>query len=572
MLSSFLCVVYPAFQAQYASVIFGILFLLFSIFLLSLILMLKAFYEKKNGFFLLIISLLFSLINLISIEYFFTLEILRYLIIYFHLEKEGRISLRTFFMRSYSYLSLYLAMIVRRLFMQAGETTYRYDLNFQPSSSSLINFLQRGIIDVWNASFGAWIYALYPHHLIETQSHLVIGITLTILFLVMLVGLMFFKNQIPPCDHQVNEIMTFPYGILRNRQAQGSSFLNKKISVYTFSLAALFCAGIPFWIADLPVGEQYVFSRWTIPFVIGASVLLSVLVLQIKKPAFVNLLASFLIALGVCSQILAGNSFRQDWNKVREYVAQFTWRIPSLQENTTIFSNYLDFNYENSDQISMALNLHYPSSDHFKIPLFQFYLPERVGTNLLPAIEPDLPLAGRRCYRFFQGSTSKSIVVDFRHPACLHVLDPEIDVHNPNIDDLQRESLFLSDLELISKEEKQMGWDQLESVFGPPPPADWCYYFEKADLARQYQDWETIDVLASEVEAKGLLPRDDREWFPFIEGCACNGRGDRAAELSRQVHEQSPEYEEMLQHLWERIGERCEPSLEIMTDIEMLGD
>ena len=51
MLSSFLCVVYPAFQAQYASVIFGILFLLFSIFLLSLILMLKAFYEKKNGFF-----------------------------------------------------------------------------------------------------------------------------------------------------------------------------------------------------------------------------------------------------------------------------------------------------------------------------------------------------------------------------------------------------------------------------------------------------------------------------------------------------------------------------------------
>jgi len=50
-------------------------------------------------------------------------------------------------------------------------------------------------------------------------------------------------------------------------------------------------------------------------------------------------------------------------------------------ENTTVFSNMLYFHYKNSDEISMALNFQYPSIKKLSIPLFQFYLPERVGTH-----------------------------------------------------------------------------------------------------------------------------------------------------------------------------------------------
>jgi len=280
-----------------------------------------------------------------------------------------------------------------------------------------------------------------------------------------------------------------------------------------------------------------------------------------------------MIAVGVGNQVLVANSFRQDWEKQMNYIWQFKWRIPSLQENTTVFSNMLDFDYENSDEISMALNLQYPFVGELKIPLFQFYLPERVGTVLLPTIEPNISLTGRRYYELFQGNSSQSILVDFQYPACFKVLDPEIDMYNPNIDSLSKDALFLSNTSLISKNGKQIDQKQVKSIFGKVPQPDWCYYFEKADLARQFNDWFELKEISIEVIDRELFPRDNREWIPFIEGYAHNNDWDNAVALSRSICNQSPQYAQMLQALWNRIDRQIEPSLEkelAMNNIEQM--
>ena len=281
-----------------------------------------------------------------------------------------------------------------------------------------------------------------------------------------------------------------------------------------------------------------------------------------NKPKFVVLLTSLLVAIGVGNQVLAANSFRQDWDKQMSYIWQFKWRIPSLQESTTIFSNMLDFHYENSDEISMALNFQYPSTKELKIQLYQFYLHERVGTALLPSIESDIPLAGRRYNRLFQGNSSQSIIVDFQYPSCLKVLDPEIDILNPNIGPLSKNALFLSNIGLISKNGKQADQKQVENIFGKVPQPDWCYYFEKADLASQFSDWNELNKISIEVVDQQLFPRDNREWFPFIEGYAHNDNWDNALRLSRSICSQSPEYFQLLQVLWSRIDRQTEPSYE----------
>jgi len=357
-------------------------------------------------------------------------------------------------------------------------------------------------------------------------------------------------------------VALFCFFYFRNLKPFKEKTRNNNLVIIIFSLTAIIAAGVPFWIAKLPIGEHYAFSRWTIPFMLGASILIARLILLGKKSLSVVLIASFMIAVGVGNQVLVANSFRQDWNKLMDYIWQFKWRIPSLQENTTVFSNMLDFDYENSDEISMALNLQYPFTDELKIPLFQFYLPERVGTVLLPKIEPGLSLAGRRYYGLFQGNSSQSIIVDFQYPSCFKVLDPEIDIYNPNIDSLSQDALFLSNTALISKNGKQINPKQVENIFGKVPHPDWCYYFEKADLARQFNDWYELKEISIKVIDQELFPRDNREWFPFIEGYAHNNDWDSAVALSRSICSQSPQYVQMLHALWNRIDRQIEPSLE----------
>ena len=54
-------------------------------------------------------------------------------------------------------------------------------------------------------------------------------------------------------------------------------------------------------------------------------------------------------------------------------------------------------------------------------------------------------------------------------------------------------------------------------IFGNEPPHDWCYYFQKIDLARQQNDWVGGAELAREAIGLGYEPRDVSEWLPALE-------------------------------------------------------
>jgi len=156
IIASLLCIVYPAFQAQFASMMFGILFILFSLFLLSLLFTLKALKGYKNRILIITTSLLLSCTNLITTEYFFTLEILRYVIIWFYFYKSQIQGLYKEFLRnSLPYLLLYIPVIGWRFFQQPDETTYELKIGSQLSVLSLtkvFGFLMNLIVDCWNVS------------------------------------------------------------------------------------------------------------------------------------------------------------------------------------------------------------------------------------------------------------------------------------------------------------------------------------------------------------------------------------------------------------------------------------
>ena len=142
------------------------------------------------------------------------------------------------------------------------------------------------------------------------------------------------------------------------------------------------------------------------------------------------------------------------------------------------------------------------------------------------------------------------------------MLNPD-DLANPYLSDTLKQFLPVSNLDRIQPAMQQPGYPP-EVLFGKAPEKSWCYYFEKADLSRQFENWQQIKVLGDEAAAQGFSPsasssNSPREWLPFIEGYARLGDWQTAYDLTLQSYEMDGRYREMLCNLWNRLDASTEP-------------
>ena len=70
----------------------------------------------------------------------------------------------------------------------------------------------------------------------------------------------------------------------------------------------------------------------------------------------------------------------------------------------------------------------------------------------------------------------------------------------------------------------------------------WCYYFEKADLARQVGDWQTALELTDEAYAQSLYPQEPTEVLLVAEANAMTGNINRAVKLLTESGKRNPQY------------------------------
>ncbi len=102
----------------------------------------------------------------------------------------------------------------------------------------------------------------------------------------------------------------------------------------------------------------------------------------------------------------------------------------------------------------------------------------------------------------------------------------------------------------------------MRSIFGAPPTDDWCYFYQKADLARQLKDWESIPGLYRQSQEGGYLPYNGTELIPFIEGFAMTADYQQAVRLSGEAASMSEGVDEVLCQTWSRIAGQTGASAE----------
>jgi hypothetical protein len=91
-------------------------------------------------------------------------------------------------------------------------------------------------------------------------------------------------------------------------------------------------------------------------------------------------------------------------------------------------------------------------------------------------------------------------------------------------------------------------------IFGAEPAHNWCYYYEKAELARQFKDWQQVAALEQAAQQAGLATHYGTELIPFIEGLANQEQWQTAYQYTdKALHLDGDRFIRQACPVWQRI-------------------
>jgi hypothetical protein len=279
----------------------------------------------------------------------------------------------------------------------------------------------------------------------------------------------------------------------------------------------LLVGGLPVWLIGRYILESKNLlsaSRFGIPSMLGAAFLLVLVIdyfVDDRKKKIV--LISLCLALAVNFHLNNTKEFQYSWEKQERFLQQLLWRAPQIQAGTAILTDEEILGVMGEYAVSFSIITAYQPGDIQSLPYwyFPFYY-----------INPDIvdllwgaPLEYSKLSMNFSGSSKQMLLLSFNPEMkrCLWVMQPQ-DTNLRLISDDMRQLSAGSDISLIGQGKASLP----EIIYGKQTTQTWCYYFEKADLARQYGQWDEIARLWEESQSIGERADNGFEYIPFIEG------------------------------------------------------
>lgn len=546
--------VYPGITRQFVvrtSMPHYISFLFFS---LSMWLMVKAVQETKNRWINLPISLFLALMQMLLIEYFSGLELIRPLILYYLFKQEdnstGKACLKA--LRKWvPYLAIFLLFILFRLTLlpqiqQASMTVKNVPWILRASLQSFFSlFMQQIQIilqDLDYAVLYVWSQTIIPADIdIRAKTTLLAWF---IGFLLAGLTLVFMELWHRKKSDTNNETVPYPGLIL------------------LICLAAMLLGGLPVW----AIGRQVIVGMWSSRFlfgiVIGAvSFIVIVFSWMFGKKGYsgLNMILAIFLLMSISYQIRIAKSYALTWGYEKDYYWQLKWRAPALETGTFILSPYTPFLYNADYQLAYAINVLYaPGNNSEEMKYWWFDGPDDIidyTTDTYPA-QREIDHQFRSLS--FKSNMEQALPVIYKPTrGCLQVLDSVYEAE-PLL--LPEERSLFSTIKpgLILNKEIPVPTD----IFGKEPAPNWCYYFQHAELARSEKKWEEILTYWNEAQNKNQKPKYGPEYLPFMEASAQQNEWEQAYTILEKAYRTTEKMEPFLCFNWERISANTETSPE----------
>jgi hypothetical protein len=533
--------IYPSFTEQPVSVTYSLPWICYALFFLSMGAMIQAIRKPRWYWLLTGVSLLASGLQLFTLEYFIGLELLRPVFLWLLAGEEAgtaRKRLLKTFKWWVPYLLVLAAFVIWRLFFlnlaadDPNKAVLLFQLFTQPVQV-IVHLVQIALQDTISTLTSPWFQSLQATALDFTNGFVLftwaIAILSAVLLAVYLLRLDTGESTPPSQDHWL-------------RQA---AFVG---------LLATLIGPIPVWLTDRQAINGLHGDRFTLAAMFGVSILL-VAFLEWLTPRRLSkaIVLCALVGLAIGLHLRNTNDYRWSWSKQTRFYWQLYWRAPNLKPGTAILSDGEIFNYVGGYSTTAALNLLYPQTPiQSKMGYWFFDIYRDFGkrfTDLTKGIS-----IGDTFRTFtFSGNSENSLVIFYspEEGRCLWVVN-SLDAENPEISAPTRALLPISNFSRIGADSPVAGYPPT-SIFGAEPPHDWCYYFQKASLAAQSEDWQQVAAFGDEATKLNFSPNNPQEWLPFIEGYGHLGRWAGVDDLSRHVLRVNSELAPRMCTLWDRL-------------------
>lgn len=489
--------------------------------LLSIALMLQSIKTNKPGWKIVcgLLSILLTANYLFIYEYMIGLEGTRLILLGYSLFQDGwkefRALAREILKRIWPYWIVTAGFLCWRLFIFEGarnatdvpQLAESYLGNFRYMFIRLVLETAKDFLD---ASIFAWFVG--PYQLFSVALYSDLAYALLIVGIVILLVLIYTRLFKKLWGTEYNESDT--YRLIKD-------FIWIGALAIIFAIAPVILSG-----RQLDLYDSYK-SYGLHP--IGGVVLFVVGVVLMFQPSFRRLILIALIGLSVLAQILNADYWAQYWKVQREMWWQLTWRAPDIQTDTLVMAYVSQgFNPQQDYEIWGPINLIYNPSPA-KAPAIQAeVLNTETSYSILKKEILNNHVRDIKLHRDFNNLLLLSVPSS---ASCLHVIDGMLPVYSA------------SDSLLVEKVGAYSHVDQIIpsgpspvppiSIFGAEPTHGWCYYYQRASLARQSGNWEEISKLYDQVLELNLETDDKSEVIPFFEGLVNQGRYDDARSLYR---------------------------------------
>ncbi|NPV85845.1 MAG: hypothetical protein HPY45_07530 [Anaerolineae bacterium] len=352
---------------------------------------------------------------------------------------------------------------------------------------------------------------------------------------------------------------------------------HKTSSRRTWQIQALAVGAIAALLGPIPgwmIGRQSTSiapydDRFALASMFGAAIFIAALFDILIRPWVVKIvLLNLLAVVAIGSNLINANAYIGSWQKQRDFYWQLTWRAPYIQPLTAIWAADESFSYMGSWATSGAINLLYPKVEHPRYVMY-WYFNIRDFDGRMDEFLNGTEIYYRHNTLEFDIPSTDTIGTYFEPQlgSCLWVMGAE-HVNNMVIPEISRTTVAVSNLSRIG-EQTTPGYPPPET-FGQEPEHTWCFYYQKAELARQFSHWDKAIALWEEAQQKGFSPAYGVELLPFIESFAQSGDWEKAKSLSLQANSLAGSPQTMLCSLWQRIVQSTPPSPERETAFQAM--
>jgi hypothetical protein len=496
-------------------------------------------------------ALLLLILGVFPTEYFYGLEPLRFLFIWVILTEEAQ----PFKQRLLKAFRIWLPYLLIWLIDGAWLAYFFFIRSFGSYSSEMANrsvtvpgIFQAAAEAIWKAGFYIWAQVIVLASSSITSPSSLMTVVLVVVSCILL---FFYLRQLETTDDRASAW---------------------SISMVLTGLAGILLGRLPSYAAALPLTLQSANDRFMISMMIGGSLFITGLVeLLIRNVRIKAVVFALLIAMGIGQQFYNANIFRRDWLTQQKFYSQLAWRIPAMEPGTLLITDQLPVDYETDLSFSAPINWIYaPEYTRSPVPYGLIYTEKRLGGSL-PSLKPGEEVNVYLRTVSFAGSTSKAIVLFMPENGCLRVLgsawNDEITYSGQS--KYLVKAIPLSNPDLIKVD--ATGFPKLP--FLAEARHDWCYYYTKAELARQRKDWEGVNALLAEATTLGFQAADPFEWLVFIEAKAMTGDFRTAAQLSERTFKSEQRTRKGLCQLWKRVQENSPAEIQERPQIaELLSE